>query len=146
MSGYQTNLLNGFAYLLDAAAVGTFDLTGAYTANQTGIVFKKLPQSPGSVIGLSTYPITDDPTLSDSVTGLQVLTRSAVANSSATDDLADLVFDHLHGLYDVLLSSGVRVVQCLHHGGGSLGQDDQDRWVRSDNYYVTTHRPSPNRT
>lgn len=144
--GFQTNLLTGFATLLNAASVGVWLTSGQYAPNDIAIVRKFVPQSPDSVIALSTYPVTDDPSLSDSVLGLQVWTRMAGTDGSPVDDLADAIFDQLHGLHDVTLSTGVKVVQCLHRGGASQGQDDLHRWSRSDNYYVTVWRPSPNRT
>lgn len=146
MSGYQTNLLTGFAVLLNVASVGTWNASGAYTSGQTGIALRVIPQSPDSIIALTTYSVTDDPSLSDTVTGLQVLTRKGGQDPRTVDDLADDIFDQLHGLHDVLLSTGIHVVQCLHRSGTPLPEDDLHRWSRSDNYYVTTHRPSPNRT
>jgi hypothetical protein len=146
VSGHQSNLLAGVGALLADASVGVWNPTGAYASGQTGIVVKVIPQTPDTIIAISTYPVTDEPALSDSVVGLQVLTRAGGQDPSTVDDLADAVFDQLHGLHDHTLSTGVRVVQCLHRSGGSLGQDDLHRWSRSDNYYVTTHRPSPNRT
>jgi hypothetical protein len=145
MSGYQTNLMTGIAQLLAAANVATWNTSGAYAANETGIFIKAVPQTPDAAISLTTYPVADNASLSDTVTGLQVRTRAAGQDPRAVDDLADAIFDQLHGLHDVTLASGLRVVQCLHQGGGSLGQDDLKRWGRSDNFYVTTWRPSLNR-
>ena len=146
MTGYQTNLLTGVAQLLAAASVGTWSPSGTYASSDVAIVLKVIPETPDTIIALSTYPVSSDPSLSDSVTGLQILTRSAGQDPRAVDDLADLIFDQIHGLRDTTLGTGIRLVQCLHHGGGSLGQDALQRWSRSDNYYVTTHRPSLNRT
>lgn len=146
MSGYQTNLLTGIAELLADASVGTWNPTAAYAPTDKAIVLKVIPETPDTVIALTTYPVSSDPSLSDSVTGLQVLTRAAGQDPRTVDDLADLIFDQLQGLHDVTLGTGVRLVQCLHHGGGTLGEDDLHRWSRSDNYYITAHRPSLNRT
>jgi hypothetical protein len=146
MTGYQTNLLTGVAQLLAAASVGTWNPTGVYASSDKAIVLKTIPETPDTIIALATYPVTSDPALSDSVTGLQVLTRAAGQDPRTVDDLADLIFDQLQGLHDVTLGTGVRLVQCLHHGGGSLGEDSLHRWSRSDNYYITSHRPSLNRT
>ena len=146
MSGHRTNLLTGVAVLLDAAAVAVWNATGAYSPTQTGIVLKVVPQSPDAVVTLTTYSVSDDPTLSDTVMGLQVITRAAGQDPRAVDDLSDAVFDQLHGLHDTDLSTGLHIVQCLHRSGASLGQDDLHRWANTDNYYVTTHRPSLNRT
>jgi hypothetical protein len=94
---------------------------------------------------LTPYPVSDDPTLADSVVGLQVMTRKAGADPRPTNDLADDAFDQLHGLHDVDLSTGIHVVSCVRRSGVMLGQDDLRRWLRSDNYYVTAYRPAPNR-
>ena len=142
---YQTDLQVGFAELLAGLGVGVWSDTGAYATDVTGITLQALPTGPDNAITLSTYPVTDDPTLSDSVTGLQVMTRTEGQDPRTTNDLADSVFDQIHGLHDVDLATGLRVVMCEHRSGVLLGQDDLLRWSRSDNYYVTTHRPSANR-
>lgn len=143
--GYQTDLLVGFAQLLADASVGVWSPTTPYAADVTAITLQVLPTSPDAAVGLSTYPVSDDPTLSDTITGLQVMTRTGGQNPETTNDLSDAVFDHIHGLAGVDLSTGLHVVFCAHRSGVLLGQDDLRRWSRSDNYYVTTHRPSPNR-
>lgn len=145
MAGYQTNLATGFAQLLAASGVGTWNPAGMYASTDTGIVLKVMPTVPDNAITLSTYPVTDDPTTADTVTGLQVKTRSGGQDPRPVDDLADEVFDQLQGLHGVTLSTGVRVLEVEHKGGSSLGQDDLKRWARVDNYYVTTYRPGPNR-
>lgn len=146
MTGFQTNLMTGVAQLLAAASVGTWNPSGAYQATDTAIVLRTLPETPDAIIALTTYPVTSDPSLSESVVGLQVLTRTGGQDPRTTDDLADSIFDQLQGLHDVTLATGVHLVQCLHQGGGALPDDDLHRWARSDNYYITAHRPSPNRT
>jgi hypothetical protein len=146
MSGFQTNLSTGIAQLLAAAGVGTYRSDGSsYLASEKAIVIKLVPESPDAIFALSTYPVSDDPSLSDSVIGLQVTTRAGGQDPRAVDDYADAAFDQLHGLHDATLATGVHVVECLHRSGSSLGQDDLKRWGRVDNYYVTVWRPSPNR-
>jgi hypothetical protein len=90
--------------------------------------------------------VSDDPSLSDSVTGLQVVTRAAGQDPRPTDDLTDDVFDVLHGAHGVDLATGIRVVEALHRSGSTQGQDENGRWRFASNYYLTTHRPSPNRS
>lgn len=144
--GFQNEMLDGFAQLLATASVAVYDESGQYDPNQTGICFQIMPSAPEGVVMLSTYPVSDDPSLSDSVLGLQVQTRMPGEDPFATNDLADAAFDQLHGLHDTTLPSGIRVVQCLHRGGSLLGMDALRRWIRSDNFYVTLWRPSLNRT
>lgn len=143
--GYESDLLVGIAELLATASVGTWSETGTYAANVTAITLRKMPAAPDAAIALSTYGVADDPTLSDGVTGLQVRSRAAGPDPRTHDDLADAVFEQLQGLHDVTLTSGVYVVFVERRSFLDLGQDALQRWERSDNYYVTTHRPSLNR-
>lgn len=146
MSGFTTELLTGLAAYLQTGTVGTWNVSGAYTVLQTGIVLDAVPQAPDRVITLSVYGQTDDPTLSDSVVNVQVRTRWGGQDPRGVADLDDAVFDLLHNMTNVTLSTGVRVVQCLRTSGASLGQDENRRWSRSSNYLVTAWRPSANRT
>ncbi len=104
-----------------------------------------MPDKPDRLVCLSAYGVGDDPSLSDSVLGVQVLTRWNGADPRGVDDLDDEIFDLLHGLAGVELATGVRIVICLRQSSASLGQDVGQRWSRSANYYVTAHRPSDNR-
>lgn len=145
MTGYQTNLTEGFAQLLAAAGVGAWNPTGVYQSTDLGILLKLLNATPDNAIALTAYPVTDDPTLSDTVTGLQVMTRAGGQDPRPVDDIADAVFNQLQGLHDTDLATGVHVVLVEHKGGSSMGQDDLHRWSRVDNYYVTAWRPSSHR-
>lgn len=143
---FTTDVLEGVAQWLSSAGIGTWRSTGVYTADETGIVLRAQPQTPDRVLTLSTYSLSDDPSLSDSVVGLQVITRWGGGDPRPNDDLADQVFDLLHGATQVDLSTGLRVVQALHRSGTSLGQDANQRWRTSSNYALDVYRPSPNRT
>lgn len=145
MSGFETSLLTGIAQMLAGAGVGVWRSTGAYTATETGIVFDVIPQAPDQAITLTDYPVSDDPTLSDSVIGVQVRTRWGGQDPRPVKDLDGAVFDALHGLESVTLG-GVHVVSMVRRSGVSLGQDTSNRWMRSSNYYATVWRPSPNRS
>ena len=143
--GFESDLLVGIAELLAGASVGVWSETATYGASDTAITLRKMPATPDSALALSTYGVSDDPTLSDGVTGLQVRSRAAGPDPRPHDDLADAVFEQLQGLHDVTLATGVRVVFVERRSFLDLGQDALHRWERSDNYYVTTHRPSLNR-
>ncbi len=144
-------LVAGIAQLLDDTGVGIWDPTGApyaapYAADATGIYQRRIPSDRDNAIALSTYVVSDDPTLSDSITGLQVRGRTGGEDPQTTDDLMDAVFNQLQGLFEVTLPSGIRVISCSRKSGVSLGQDENKRWSSSNNYYVAIWRPSPNRT
>jgi hypothetical protein len=143
--GFSTDLRQGVAAGLNTAGIGVWRAATAYTATDTAIVLGTLPQAPDNAIALMTYPVSDDSILSDSVIGLQIRTRWTGQDSTKVDDLADLIFAYLHGKSDWTLSTGVRVVQCSRQSFASLGQDENGRWERSDNYYLWTWRPGTNR-
>lgn len=145
MSGFESDLLEGIADLIAQAGIATWSPNAVYAAGQTGIVIDKVAQSPDRLVILSDYPVSDDPTLSDSVVGVQVRTRWAGQDPRPVKDLSGSIFDLLHGMPARTLSTGVRVTWCRRNSGASLGQDDSDRWARSDNYYFGVHRPSSNR-
>ena len=144
MSGFQTDVLEGLADLLHNASIGTWGTSGAYSASDTGIVLGVVPQAPDRIITLTAYGVSgDDPSLSDSEIGVQVRCRWSGQDPRDVNDLDDTVFSALHGRKEFTLSTGVRVVQCLRHSGPvSLGQDENNRWSTSSNYYLTVHRPS----
>lgn len=143
--GFQTDLMTGFAQLLDDHDVGTWKVDGAYQANQTGILLRTLPQGPDRVIALAAYGVDDDPTLGDDVTGLQITTRWGSGDPRPNDDLADQVFDQLQNLPRTTLATDVVVTRCYRRSWSSLGQDSNTRWRTVQNFYVTAHRPSPHR-
>lgn len=143
--GFQADLCTGIAVLLSTAGVGTWNPTAAYAATDTAICIRIMPASPDNIIMLTPYPVSDDYTLSDSVIGLQVRTRTGGEDPTTTDDLTDAVFDNLQGLYGITLSTGIRVQAVERRSSLPLGQDDLHRWVNSDNYYLTCWRPSPHR-
>jgi hypothetical protein len=148
VSGFQANLATGLAVYLAAAGIGaTWDPTSAYTDLQTGIILGKIPTTPDRIITLSVYGVEDDPDLSDSVLGVQVRCRWPGEDIRLVDDLADSIFMLLHGKTDWPLAVGIYIVQCLLNSGPvSLGQDANNRWSNSQNFYCTVHRPSTNRT
>lgn len=143
---FETRFLTGMAALLAAETAGTWrpDLS-AYAETETGIVLGALPQSPPRAIALNAYSVDDDPSLSDSVLGLQVLTRWSDQDPRNVGDLAGSVYDALHGRTHFVLAGGVHVVQALLRSATSTGPDDNSRWRRVQNFYCSVHRPSPHR-
>lgn len=146
-AGFQSDLLTGIAVYLAAGSIeATWNTSGAYTALQTGIVLGNIPQTPDRVITLTTYAVDDSAQLSDSVIGVQVRCRAEGADKRKVDNLDDSIFNLLHGLRGVTLSTGVFIVQCLRNSAASLGQDEGSRWMTTANYYLSVHRPSTHRT
>jgi hypothetical protein len=142
---FTGDLLNGLAQLLADGGAGTYRSDGtAYLPSETAIAFAAMPQTPDRAIVLATYTVTDDASLSDSAIGVQVRCRGGV-DPHDVEAVAAAVFDLLHGA-TAYQAGAVRVVQSLHQSGAPLGRDDSNRWERSENYYLTVHRPSAHRT
>jgi hypothetical protein len=142
---FTGDLLDGLAQLLADGGAGTYRSDGTvYLSSETAIVLEAMPQTPDRAIVLSDYPVTDDASLSDSVIGVQVRCRGG-ADPHDVKAIAGSVFDQLHGR-TAYQAGTVRVVQSLHQSGAPLGRDDSNRWERSENYYLTVHRPSAHRT
>lgn len=144
---FTKDLLNGIAAYLDDQSVATYRATGAYLTSETAIVVGELPTEPDNAIALVTYPVSDSAALSDSIVGLQVVCRAEAGDPSSADDLADEVFDVMHGVTHVTLASGVHLVQSLRQSGPvTLGEDTNGRWSTVQNFYLKLHRPSTFRT
>lgn len=144
MSSIESDLLVGFADILDVAGVADWRSSGAYQAGETAVLMGAMADTPDRVVVLAAYPVTDDPTLSDSVIGVQIRTRAGGSSPDGVQDLDSTIFGLLHGMPAQTIN-GVHIVQCFRQSGASLGQD-HGRWTRTANYYVDVHRPSANRT
>ena len=145
MSGFQTNMMAGFAQLIDDGHLGTYRATGAYEETETGIMLRKVPQAPAGLITLSTYGISDDVWLPNAVVGLQVRSRGWGEDPRLADDLNDAIFDLLQG-YTGTLSTGVHVTKCRRASGPtSLGKDGNGHWSVASNYAITAFWPSAHR-
>lgn len=149
MSGPSTDLVDGIAAQLAVTVDGvSYDPTGAYPTDTTGIFDEVMPDGdsvPDRCVTLTTYPLGDDPTLSDSTVGLQVRVRSAGEDPRDAKDLDDAIFDALQAIAPVTLG-GIRIVNFTRTSGVSLGQDERKRWHRSSNYTLDIWRPSTYRT
>jgi hypothetical protein len=138
-------MFSGLAQVLATAGVGTYKPTAAYGPTDTAIVSQVLPQAPDAAIGITFYPVSDDATLSDSVVGVQVMIRAAGSDDSATNTLADAVFGVFQSLPDQTLPGGIQVQIMTRKSGTLLGKDDEQRWMRSENYYAQVYRPATHR-
>lgn len=144
--GFTRDVLEGIAAMLAAQDIGTWNASGAYAEGDKGIVVGTIPQTPDRVICLIPYPLTDDPTLSDSVLGLQVRARSASSDPRPVLDTLDAVFDLLQGHYPVDLAGTARLLIAERTTGTPLGEDTNGRFEAADSYQLTLHRPSTHRS
>lgn len=149
MSGFNTNLLTNLATFLQTNSLGTWNTSGAYTSSQTGITLYTMPAGvTDKIICLSAYGVSDEPLTNHSIIGVQIRCRMNGANPTLADDLADSIFVLLQGKTNWALGTGATattVVLCERNSFVSLGQDANNRWMNSSNYYFTVYYPSTNR-
>jgi len=144
---FTDDFLAAIAIHLDASGAGDYKATGAYTADEIAIVFGALPDSPDSVIALSSYGVADDPATDDDVIGLQVRMRAA-GRDVTVGSIDDDVFDALHALHDVDLAVEDRTVHVsliLSRSATSGGVDGNRRREFIRNFYCTVWRPASHR-
>jgi hypothetical protein len=145
--GFSRKLLTGLAQLLDAVGVGDWDPDGIYTGAETALTIGGLPPSPDTAIALAMYgsgTSLDDVVNADTTVQVQFRMRGG-PDPRIVDDLADGVYDHVHGLANHELATGAFVLLAQRRIVAPLGADDSARWVRADSYELMVHRPSPHR-
>jgi hypothetical protein len=138
--GFTTTLLTAAGEYLDAENVGAWN--PPYLATDTVISIDTFGTA-DKAIALATYAVTDDAT-TDSVIGLQLWIRGAPKTRTSAKDIADRVFDALHGLERVDWG-GIPIVRIWRQSQTSHGIDANFREEISANYYVQlthtgTHR------
>lgn len=144
---WTRDLLTGLAERLAAADVAVWKPDGRYVETQTAITLGGLPAKPDDAIAIAVYGVGqagDDVEQPDSSVQVQFRMR-ARTDPRVVDDLADGVFDTVHGLASVTLSTGVLVLLARRTLIAPLGRDTSGRWERADSYDLMAHRPSPHR-
>ena len=137
---WTTEVVEALAQRIAAADLGTWRPTGAYTAGETGIFVKAMPASPGRVIVISPYTVTESAHLSDKVQGFQLRCRGG-PDPRDVDNLTDDLRELLHGARDFQLGPA-HVAHMWRQSQASLGVDGSGRWQTSSNYYAQTAQPT----
>lgn len=147
---WTDDLLTGLAEHLDAAGVGQWQPAGAYTTGDPPpITLRALPDAFDRAYALSYYTEveTEDAGLSDVTAGVQLRSRGST-DPADVEDLADAVWEVLHGARMVTLGSAPRLVHTsliYRRSTALLGADRTGRFERACNYYVTASRPNVHR-
>lgn len=144
---FEAELLHGLAQLMASNADARLPLTyreaGAYQAGEVPITLRMYPAGFPQAVTLATYPVSDHPSLSDSIIGVQATLRAH--GGVGLDDMQADLFDLLHGRGAGMLGL-VKMVKATRASGTSVGQDTEGREARTENYYLDVWRPSPHRT
>lgn len=149
MTGWTNRLLVGLAELLDERGVARWQPTGAYAAAGAPPVFlRALGDKPDAAVALAAYgdPDYEDAGLSDVIQGVQIRTRANTPD--AVDDLADAIWEEIHGAEMLRLGTAPNVIATTlirRRSTAALGRDAAGRFERADNYYVNASRPNANR-
>ncbi len=144
---WTDDLLSGLAAYLAEGGFATWRPAAPYIpADITPIFITAVPASPDRIITLSPYQVGDDFSMAHDVQGVNVRLRGVRNDTRSVNDLSDSVFDRLHGAYGITLPGGLRLSMCERRSGTPLGVDGNGRHERSENYYLTVHRPSQHRT
>ena len=142
---FTAQLLTGLAEHLDTHGVARWRPTTAYLASETAIVLGGLTPAPDRQIALTPYLEHDHASIDDSLVAVQMRLRGTPGSLTSCTDLADAVFDLLHGATNLLLG-GITVTQVLRKSTAPLGVDENDRHEWSENYHLTLARPGEHRT
>lgn len=140
--GAMRDLAVGFATTIAGSGIGVYRSDGsAYTAAETAIVFKDMPQAPDRVICLTPVPLTDETVLPQGLVLVQVKMRGLPGNALDVDDLGDAVFDLMQGATNLVFGS-TQVIQILRNSSVPMGVDDSRRWLRTDHFYADLGYPT----
>jgi hypothetical protein len=147
---WTENLLTGLAEHMDAAGVGQWQPTGAYTAaSPPPIMLRTLPEGFDRAYAIGSFAEveTEDAGLADVTVGVQIRSRGG-ADPDDVEEVADAVWDLLHGARMAVLGSGLTAVYTsliYRRSTALLGTDRQGRYERACNYYVLAARPNAHR-
>lgn len=145
---WTEDLLTGLAEFLAAAGVASWYPSGAFPASppHPPVALRSLPNGPDRAYSLDAYieVDTEDAGLSDVTVAVQVQSRGT-KDPADVDDVADAVWEVLHGARMLTLGSGLSAVHTsliYRRSTARLGVDDHGRYERSCNYYVMAARPN----
>jgi hypothetical protein len=133
---FTTSLVKGIAQHLADVGVGQYRGPGvAFQPGDKAIALKALPPDPDRAIALTIYPVSAGHGWDGEVElGLQVRCRGSRSDVTDVDDLADAVYEALHGLAGTF--GGVTTPGIFHQSGAPIGPDGNGRSERTDNYYL----------
>ena len=146
-AAYTRALVEGMAQLIASLDTGlTWRADFAYLDTETGLWPMVLPVDvPGHAVAIAPYPLTADPARAQSEIGLQFRIRTGGPDVRDAWAIDDRLQNQLLGRWPMTLPTGVHVGSLTWTSGGSLGQDEQNRWEWASNWAARLYRPSVNR-
>lgn len=145
MTDFVSDFLTGWAMDFDANGLAVWEPSGVYDFTVCGIGLHGLLTDNPTCIGLSAYPLTEDPTLGIASLGIQVMARVASQDVRDVRALIGPIEEHVLGRYPITLPSGVRINTLTAGPSTSLGMDDSQRQIWASSYPCTAMRPTAHR-
>lgn len=139
----EDSITTGVAQLLHAAGVATWRPDTPYQDGEVAITIAALPPSPAQAVALTVYGSQDDPHFADSTVMLQAVIRGTT-DPRSPDTVAAGIAELLHGRSGFTLGD-VHVIEAHRQSWSRLGRDENNRWLRSENYYLQAHTPTAHR-
>jgi hypothetical protein len=132
--------MTGFAQLFASNGIGSFDTSGVYPAGATAIFLGLTPDQPDRAITLMSYPV-EDTDLTNVITGFQIRFRGG-RDPREVENISDSIYDLLHNRsqYDV---NGIHIELSWRQSGSWMGQDQNQRVERVENFYLHAERAAP---
>lgn len=137
----DVDVMTGLAQLLDDAGVGTYRPSGTYAADETAIVFVKMPAAPDRCICITAYTYANWPDEPEDQQRIQIRCRGARNDMLDASRLRGAVYDQVHGLTNRNFGS-VHATQILQQSSVPMGVDDSDRNEFADNYTADVDVPA----
>ena len=107
----------------------------------TIVIGQDLPSSPDEALALNLYDSEDFVEVARSDVRVQAMCRGVANDSLDSADVADQIFDILHGLEGLWIGE-LHVTLCSRLSVVPLGIDTAKRTVRADNYELTVDVPT----
>lgn len=134
------DLYPAIATRLHTAGVGVWKTSGMYADSETGIVIKRMPATPHTVITLTLYdrPMNFNPRFTHERLRLQARVRTPTGRVIDVDTLAEKVTAALIG--DHMDWSGIPVTKCHRASYLPVGEDSNGRPEISMNFELILPR------
>lgn len=135
------DIADGFAQIISDATIGVYRADGsAFAAGEIGIVLGELPDEPAQAIGLTPYPVSDNPAGTDGILGLQIMFRGEGVDVRPVWQMRDATFALLQGRMSFTVN-GQYISSIWRQISAPLGRDDLGRYEHADTYYLNINRP-----
>lgn len=138
---FELEIADGFAQIAATATGGSYVTDGDLTNVAIAVVLGDLPTNPRQAVGVTPYPISDNPAGTDGVLGLQFMMRSPGLDPRPVWTMRDAIYDALSGR-TMFTVNGHPVASLWRPISAPLGPDALGNYEHADTYYLNISRPA----